>query len=104
MDEDDESEDDEDEDDEDGDDNGDHEEEVDMYGPKWWPRDALTDVQLDYVFAELRHLANKWDERTGIHVRASSVCHLCLHMLMYNVSRPVLYPECTSPHRSYRLL
>ncbi|RPD53852.1 hypothetical protein L226DRAFT_495143 [Lentinus tigrinus ALCF2SS1-7] len=42
-----------------------HQEE--FYGPKRWPRDALTDIQLDYVFDELRYLAGQRDEKTGIH-------------------------------------
>lgn len=40
----------------------------DFYAPKRWPRDALTDAQLDYVFAELKHVASARDELTGIHV------------------------------------
>ncbi|TFK79080.1 hypothetical protein K466DRAFT_606414 [Polyporus arcularius HHB13444] len=39
----------------------------DFHGPKRWPRDALTDAQLDYVFAELKHAASQRDEKTGIH-------------------------------------
>ncbi|RDX51697.1 hypothetical protein OH76DRAFT_1346444 [Lentinus brumalis] len=38
---------------------------------KHWPRDLITDVQLDYIFEELRYIASRRDEATGIY--ASSV-------------------------------
>ncbi len=38
------------------------------YGTKHWPRDPITDVQLDYIFDELRYVASRRDEATGIHV------------------------------------
>ena len=37
-------------------------------GEKQWPRDPITDAQLEYIFAELEHEAGKRDERTGIFV------------------------------------
>ncbi|TFK85142.1 hypothetical protein K466DRAFT_200090 [Polyporus arcularius HHB13444] len=37
------------------------------YGTKHWPRDLITDVQLDYIFDELRYFASRRDEATGIH-------------------------------------
>lgn len=37
-------------------------------GEKQWPRDPLTDAQLDYIFAQLKHEADKRDPATGIYV------------------------------------
>ncbi|KAI0716761.1 hypothetical protein C8Q76DRAFT_795019 [Earliella scabrosa] len=39
-------------------------------GPKKWPRDPITDVQLDYIFAELKHAASERDPETGIFATA----------------------------------
>ena len=41
-------------------------------GNKQWPRDYITDAQLDYVFAELRYDAGQRDEETGIYVSRRS--------------------------------
>ena len=38
------------------------------HGEKQWPREKLTDVQLDYIFDELRYEAGRYDEQTGIFV------------------------------------
>lgn len=38
-------------------------------GVKQWPRDPITDAQLDYIFDELRHEAKQRDPQTGIFVR-----------------------------------
>ncbi|RPD53860.1 hypothetical protein L226DRAFT_472741 [Lentinus tigrinus ALCF2SS1-7] len=75
-DEEDEGEDEDDEDDKEDQDNEDDEEdkdkddkddeEYDRYGPKS-RRNALTDAQLDYIFAELKYVAGQRDERTGIY-------------------------------------
>ncbi|KAI0360307.1 hypothetical protein OH77DRAFT_1585941 [Trametes cingulata] len=35
-------------------------------GEKQWPRDPITDAQLQYLFDELRYLASQRDEETGI--------------------------------------
>ncbi len=35
---------------------------------KHWPRDLITDVKLDYIFDELRYVASRRDEATGIYV------------------------------------
>ena len=40
----------------------------DKWTTKRWPRDRLTDAQLDYIFAELKHAASLVKEETGIHV------------------------------------
>ena len=37
---------------------------------KLWPRDCITDAQLDYIFQELKHEAKRYDEDTGIFVRS----------------------------------
>ncbi len=37
-------------------------------GEKQWPRDPLTDAQLDYIFTQLKHEADKRDPATGIYV------------------------------------
>ncbi|RPD53854.1 hypothetical protein L226DRAFT_548383 [Lentinus tigrinus ALCF2SS1-7] len=34
---------------------------------KHWPRDLVTDTQLDYIFDELRYVASRRDEATGIY-------------------------------------
>ncbi|KAI0737142.1 hypothetical protein C8Q80DRAFT_1276614 [Daedaleopsis nitida] len=34
---------------------------------KHWPPKPVTEAQLDYVFAELKHYASQVDEETGIH-------------------------------------
>ncbi|KAI0773048.1 hypothetical protein BD413DRAFT_656192 [Trametes elegans] len=36
------------------------------HGSKKWPRDPLTDAQLDYIFEELKYEASQRDEGTGI--------------------------------------
>ncbi len=38
------------------------------YGTKHWPRNHVTDAQLDYIFDELRYVASRRDEATGIYV------------------------------------
>ena len=38
-------------------------------GKKLWPRDPITDAQLDYIFDELKYDADRRDEATGIYVR-----------------------------------
>ena len=38
------------------------------HGEKQWPREKLTNVQLDYIFDELRYEAGRYDEQTGIFV------------------------------------
>ena len=38
---------------------------------KQWPRDPITDAQLDYMFDELRHDAKQRDPETGIVVSPS---------------------------------
>ena len=43
-------------------------------GPKKWPRDPITDAQLDYIFAALRHAASERDSESGIFVSLSSSC------------------------------
>ncbi|OSC98802.1 hypothetical protein PYCCODRAFT_1417139 [Trametes coccinea BRFM310] len=35
-------------------------------GTKQWPRDPITDAQLDYIFEELKYEASRYDEQTGI--------------------------------------
>ena len=45
--------------------------------PKMWPRDPITDAQLNYVFDELRHDAAKRDPETGIYV-SLPVCTTCV--------------------------
>ncbi|RDX42394.1 hypothetical protein OH76DRAFT_1448432 [Lentinus brumalis] len=45
----------------------DEDEDEDYEGRTSWPRDALTDAQLDYIFAELKYVARERDEKTGIH-------------------------------------
>ena len=47
-------------------------------GPKTWPRDPITDVQLDYIFAELKHAASERDPETGIFVGLSLHFTSCL--------------------------
>ncbi len=37
---------------------------------KRWPRDPITDTQLDYVFTELKWAASQVVRTSGIHVRA----------------------------------
>ncbi|EIW52138.1 uncharacterized protein TRAVEDRAFT_135946 [Trametes versicolor FP-101664 SS1] len=39
-------------------------------GEKQWPRDPLTDAQLDYIFAQLKHEADQRDPATGIYAAA----------------------------------
>ncbi|KAI0689899.1 hypothetical protein C8T65DRAFT_588313 [Cerioporus squamosus] len=41
------------------------------YATKHWPRDLITEAQLDYIFDELRYVASRRDEATGIY--ASSI-------------------------------
>lgn len=43
------------------------------YGETQWPREPLTDAQLDYIFAQLKYEADQRDPATGIYVR--SVTH-----------------------------
>ena len=44
-------------------------EEGDIYGkPKQWPREPITDAQLDYIIDELKYEASKRDQGTGIFV------------------------------------
>ena len=38
------------------------------YTTKHWPRDLITDAQLDYVFDELRYVSSQRDDATGIYV------------------------------------
>ena len=38
------------------------------YYKKKWPRERITDAQLDYIFAELKHVADQRDPDTGIFV------------------------------------
>ncbi len=38
-------------------------------GEKQWPREPITAAQIDYVFAELEHVASQRDPETGIFVR-----------------------------------
>ncbi|KAI0708785.1 hypothetical protein C8T65DRAFT_576237 [Cerioporus squamosus] len=40
------------------------------YTTKHWPRDLITDAQLDYIFDELRYVASRRDELTGIYAAA----------------------------------
>ncbi|KAJ2970928.1 hypothetical protein NUW54_g12620 [Trametes sanguinea] len=35
-------------------------------GTKQWPRDPITDAQLNYIFEELKYEASRYEERTGI--------------------------------------
>ena len=44
-------------------------------GEKQWPREKLTDVQLDYIFDELRYEAGRYDEQTGIFVSMVGYSH-----------------------------
>lgn len=39
------------------------------YEEKKWPRDLLTDAQLDYIFAQLQYEADRRDPATGICVK-----------------------------------
>ena len=48
--------------------------------PKLWPRDPITDAQLDYVFDELRHDAAQRDPETGIYVSLPA-CTTCVDAL-----------------------
>ena len=58
-----------DEDNEDGDsEHGRDGQEMFQPGPKKWPRDPITDAQLDYIFAALRHAASERDPVRGIFV------------------------------------
>ena len=41
-------------------------------GEKKWPRDPITDAQLDYIFDQLTYEAGRYDEATGIVVSLSS--------------------------------
>ena len=45
------------------------------HGEKQWPREKLTDVQLDYIFDELRYEAGRYDEQTGIFVSMVGYSH-----------------------------
>ncbi|KAI0631404.1 hypothetical protein C8Q77DRAFT_1061431 [Trametes polyzona] len=40
------------------------------YGEKKWPRDPITDAQLDYIFDQLRYEADQRDPVTGIYTAA----------------------------------
>ena len=44
-------------------------------GTKQWPRDYMTDAQLDYIFDELCYDAARHDEDTGIYVSHRSYSH-----------------------------
>ncbi|KAI0716774.1 hypothetical protein C8Q76DRAFT_417198 [Earliella scabrosa] len=44
-------------------------------GPKKWPRDPITDAQLDYIFAALRHAASERDSESGIFASAIHKVH-----------------------------
>ena len=37
-------------------------------GRKKWPRDPITEVQMDFIFEELRYEAGRMDAETGIYV------------------------------------
>ena len=64
-----------DEDNEDGDsEHGRDGQEMFQPGPKKWPRDPITDAQLDYIFAALRHAASERDSESGIFVSLSGSC------------------------------
>ena len=75
------------------------EEQEENYALRGWPRDPLTNAQLDYVFAELRYVASELDERTGIHVSTSHILTL-LHTMtlvfsghLYTCSVSVGFPH-----------
>ena len=44
-------------------------------GEKQWPRDPISDAQLDYILDEIKHEASKRDEETGIFVGVQSCVH-----------------------------
>ena len=47
--------------------------------PKQWPRDAITEAQLDYIFEELKHEATKRDPQNGIFVGIHRLSSVFLH-------------------------
>ena len=36
---------------------------------KQWPREPITEAQLDYIIEQIKYEAGQWDENTGIFVR-----------------------------------
>ena len=44
---------------------------------KKWPREVITDAQLDWVFAYLKWAVSQVDEKTGIHVRLWPISAAC---------------------------
>ncbi|TBU59748.1 hypothetical protein BD310DRAFT_976300 [Dichomitus squalens] len=45
------------------------------HGEKQWPRDKITNVQLNYLFDELRYDASRYDDETGIFATAIHKVH-----------------------------
>ncbi len=64
-------------------------------GEDSWPGNALTDAQLDYIFAELKYVAGERDDKDGIHVRTACVWSRP-RMLTLGIPRPLQYLACTS--------
>ncbi|TFK89593.1 hypothetical protein K466DRAFT_584455 [Polyporus arcularius HHB13444] len=62
----------------------------DVYGARRWPRDALTDAQLDYVFAELKHVAGERDEKTGIHATSVPWVYQSFSLVPTNLKNALL--------------
>ncbi len=60
-------------------------------GEKQWPRDPITDIQLSYLFDELRYLASQRDEETGMSVSEASVAYAYHRVADYE------YQETTIP-------
>lgn len=46
-------------------------------GEKKWPRDTITDAQLDYIFDQLKYEASQRDPSTGIFVSSLVSRHTC---------------------------
>ena len=46
-------------------------------GRKKWPRDPITEAQMDFIFAELRYEAGRMDAETGTYVSAFSYRRVC---------------------------
>lgn len=51
-------------------------------GEKKWPRDTITDAQLEYIFDQLKYEASQRDPTTGIFVSPLVPWHSCLVILL----------------------
>ena len=67
---------------------------------KQWPRDKITDTQLNYIFDELRYEARQYEEETGIFV--SSLAQLVTTAAdLTTAYRPLRSTKCMSRGPSY---